>query len=227
MPVEILKQGTDNWAHILYKKNGAALAIDPLDESVYLKFLEEKNLRLAGILCTHYHPDHIEGVEGILKKYSVPVIGPNTFEAPSFVTQKVLDGPVTIDEFQIESFFLPGHSKSHCLYQEKTKNLLFVGDILFHLGCGRVFDCTPDILFESLQELKEFPISSEIFVGHDYRQANLRFCNEIKPKFYASLNLGDLDKSTSLEMELWWNPFLKTNSFDEWWELRQKRNTFK
>lgn len=227
MFIETLKQGSDNWAYILYNKKGDALAVDPLDEKVYLDFLKSKQLRLTGILCTHYHADHIQGVPELLKEFSVPVLGPNTTEAPAFITEKILEGQLSFEGFKLESFFLPGHSKSHCVFREKNKNWLFVGDILFHLGCGRVFDCSPEILFDSLQELKEFPVTSEIFMGHDYREKNLAFCRELNPSFYSALNLSDLDTSSSLEMELWWNPFLKASTFEQWWELRQKRNDFR
>lgn len=227
MYTQTFKQGTDNWAYILHNKKGEAIAVDPLDETIYLDFFKQKNLTPVGILCTHYHSDHTQGIPGILKKHKIPVVGPDSNEAPRFVTEKVLDGPLSFENFELESYFLPGHSKSHCVFREKKKNWLFVGDILFHLGCGRVFDCPPQTLFDSLQELKEFSMASEIFMGHDYRETNHAFCTELNPKFYSALNLDDLDKSTTLEMELWWNPFLKTASFEEWWSLRQKRNNFK
>lgn len=227
MFTQILQQGTDNWAYIIHNKKGEALLVDPLDEKIYVDFLTQKNLKPLGILCTHYHEDHIRGVDSLVKEYKIPVVGPNTEEAPAFVTEKILDGDLPFEGFQFEAYFLPGHSRSHCVYREKKKNWIFVGDILFHLGCGRVFDCNPEILYDSLQELKEFPMSSELFVGHDYRKKNHSFCMSLDAKYYSALNLSDLDKSTSLEMELWWNPFLRAASFDEWWQLRQARNNFK
>lgn len=226
MFTQIFQQGTDNWAYILHNKKGEAIAIDPFEEDLYLNFFTQKELTPIGILCTHYHNDHIDGVEGILKKFNIPVIGPNTNEAPSFVTNKILEGTLPFEDFKLEAHYLPGHSKSHLVYHETKKHWLFVGDILFHLGCGRVVDCNPELLFDSLQELKEFPMSSEIFVGHDYRKKNLEFCMNLDSKYYSALNLSDLDKSTTLEMELWWNPFLRAASFDEWWMLRQARNNF-
>lgn len=226
MFTQIFQQGTDNWGYVLHNKKGEAIAVDPLDESLYLKNLADKNLNLIGILCTHYHQDHIGGVEGLLKKFKVPVVGPKTEEAPPFISHKVLEGALPFENFQLEAHYLPGHTKSHCVYHEKRKNFLFVGDLLFHLGCGRVFDCNPEVLHDSLQEIKEFPISTEIFVGHDYRKKNHDFCMQLDSKYYSALNLSDLDKSTTLEMELWWNPFLRAESFDEWWALRQARNAF-
>lgn len=186
----------------------------------------QKKLNLVGILATHYHADHIDGIPELLQNHAVPVFGPDTKEAPTFITNKTFEGALNIEGFDLESAFLPGHSRSHCAYLEKKKNFLFVGDILFHLGCGRVLDCEPGQLFDSLQRLKEYPMSSELFVGHDYRKKNHAFCMDLDAKYYSALNLSDLESSTSLEMELWWNPFLRTDSLDEWWTLRQKRNSF-
>ncbi len=225
MFIDVFKQGTDNFGYLLSNKKGEAVAIDPLDAAPYLNLLEEKKLRLVSILATHYHHDHIEGIPALLKKNQVPVIGP-LGDAPDYVSEQVSDGPLHIDNFSLESYFLPGHSLSHCVFREPSKNWLFVGDILFHLGCGRVNECAPETLYASLQDLKEFHISSELFVGHDYREKNYRFCEVLDPKTYAALSVDDLELSTSLEMELWWNPFLKAASFDEWWELRQRRNVF-
>lgn len=226
MKIEIFKQGADNWGYVLSNNRGEAIAVDPLDDDIYTNLLHEKKLNLVGILATHYHADHIEGIPPLLKKHKVPVVGPDTAEAPPFITTKVSDGTFSLGSFSFQSRFLPGHSKSHCVYREAKKNWLFVGDLLFHLGCGRVLDSEPQTLFHSLQELKDYPPASEIFVGHDYREKNHRFCSELDPRIYSALHLSDLDKSTTLEMELWWNPFLKTSSFDEWWELRQRRNNF-
>lgn len=222
----IFQQGSDNWGYILYNKKGGALAIDPLESNLYLQYLETKKLTLEAILCTHYHSDHIQGIPDLIQKNKVPVFGPKDTAAPAFIDHQIYDGKINLDGFNIEATFLPGHSKSHIVYRETKKNFLFVGDLLFHLGCGRVVDGSPELLYDSLQELKEFPMASELFVGHDYRQKNHSFCTTLNPKFYSALNLSDLDKSTTLEMELWWNPFLKAESFDEWWQLRELRNKF-
>ena len=227
MFVDVFKQGSDNFGYLLSNKKGEVLAIDPFDANLYLKKIEDKKLNLVGILATHYHPDHIDGIPSLLNEKLVPVVGPESSEAPNFVTHLVGNETFNVEGFELEAHFLPGHSKSHSVFRETKKNFLFVGDILFHLGCGRVIDSEPQTLFESLQNIKDFPSYSEIFVGHDYREVNHRFCMEINPRVYSALNLSDLDESTSLEMELWWNPFLKAASFEEWWVLRQTRNIFK
>jgi hydroxyacylglutathione hydrolase len=224
--VEIFKQGSDNWGYIISNEKKEALAVDPLDATLYLKILETKKLNLVGILATHYHEDHIAGIPELLKNKLVPVVGPESEQTPNYITHKVGNDVFELESFRLESHFLPGHSNAHSVYRDPKKNLLFVGDLLFQLGCGRVLDSEPVTLFESLQYLKEFPTYSEVYVGHDYREKNHRFCMQVDPKYYSALNLSDLEKETTLEMELWWNPFLRAKSFDEWWDLRQKRNNF-
>jgi hydroxyacylglutathione hydrolase len=222
--VEIFKQGTDNWGYILRNAQNKCLLLDPLDANLYEKKIRSLKLTPIAILLTHYHQDHIAGVPELLKKFSIPVLGPEDNEqTPKIVTDKVA-GEIQLLENTVFCYTMPGHTRALNTYHFKKSKQLFVGDLLFNLGCGRVFEGTHEQHYASLQHLKELPINTEIFVGHDYREKNLNFAKKLDPNFYSALQLEDLQESTSLEMELWWNPFLKAPSFEAWKRLRDLRD---
>ena len=226
MKVEIFKQGTDNWGYIIRNKQDECLLVDPLDSKTYFEKILSLKLKPKAILVTHYHQDHVAGVPDIQKKFSIPVLGPDDNEkTPEIISERVAGEIQLLDE-TVFCYSMPGHSRVLNAYYFKKKKLLFVGDLIFNLGCGRVFEGTYEELYSSLQLLKEFPIDTEIFVGHDYREKNLNFAKSLDPNFYSALQLDDLQKSTSLEMELWWNPFLKAPSFEAWKNLRFMRDKF-
>ena len=221
--VDTFIQGKDNWGFIV-SNTYEAIIIDPLDAEKNLGRLKDK--KLVGILLTHYHNDHTAGVEGILSKHKVPVWGPaQNSQAPAFVSEKIFDdGSFSLGSFHFKTTLLPGHSLELASYFIDRK--IFVGDLLFNLGCGRVVDGDHQTLFDSLQKLKSFPVDLEIFVGHDYREKNLSFAQHLDPSYYSALSLDDLEATSSLEMELWWNPFLRVETFSDWKQLRDLRDNF-
>jgi hydroxyacylglutathione hydrolase len=223
------RQGTDNWGFIFYNdKSREAACLDPLEASLYLKFLESQKLVLKNIFITHYHWDHIKGVEEILKGTSSAVCGPDQGgETPSYIEKRISSNEsILFDNFPIQAIQSPGHSKSHLIYSIPKLNWLFCGDLLFNLGCGRIIDGQAEDLFESLQLLKDFSPATKLYFGHDYREKNLAFAKNLDPHYYAPVDTEDLEEHGTLESELWWNPFLRTQCFDEWLELRKLRNSF-
>lgn len=226
MKVEIFKQGKDNWGYIVANKENECILFDPLDSKIYLDKISSNKLTPKAVLLTHYHQDHILGVPEILKKYTIPVMGPDDNEdTPQIINQRVA-GEIQLLNSTIFCYSMPGHSRTLNAYFFKKTKLFFVGDLLFNLGCGRVVDGTHEELYTSLQMLKELPIDTEIFVGHDYREKNLNFAKKLDPSFYSALQIEDLQQNTSLEMELWWNPFLKAPSYESWKRLRDLRDQY-
>lgn len=222
--VDVFTQGNDNWGFVLSNKTNEAVIIDPLDAEKNLGRLKDK--KLLGILLTHYHDDHTRGVAKILKQHSVPVFGPGqNAKAPDFVSEVLKeDCKFNLGSFSFSANMLPGHSLDLAAFISSEK--AFVGDLLFNLGCGRVCEGDHRTLFNSLQKLKEYPVHWELFMGHDYRAKNLSFAQQIDPAYYAALHADDLDPTSTLEMELWWNPFLRVSDFSDWKQLRDLRDNF-
>jgi hydroxyacylglutathione hydrolase len=224
--VEIFRQGTDNWGYIIINKKNECLLVDPLDPKIYQERIISLKLTPISILITHYHHDHIAGVPEILKHYKIPVLGPDDNEETPEITSLKAAGEIQLLGESVFCYSMPGHSRALNAYYFKKSKFLFSGDLLFNLGCGRVLGGTHEELYSSLQLLKELPIDTEIYVGHDYREKNLNFAKSLDPNFYSALQVDDLHESTSLEMELWWNPFLKAPSFEAWKKLRDLRDKF-
>lgn len=219
------KQGKDNWGFIV-SSGSEAVAIDPLVSELYLDYLDAKNLKLVGILLTHYHWDHVKGVPQLLNGKDIPVIGPNDGgKTPNFVTNKINDSEgVQLGTFNFTTKAVPGHTTAMTTFG--FEEAFFVGDLLFNLGCGRILEGTHEQMFESLQWLKGLPKNSKLYVGHDYRKTNLAFAKSFDPDFYKNTPFDDLKEVPTLGTELHSNPFLRAKTFEEWKKVRNLRDVF-
>lgn len=177
-PIPILK---DNyiWA-IIDEKSRAALIVDPGEGKPVETYLETHSLTLRGIIITHHHWDHTNGILGILSKYDVPVFAP----AENIVgtTQIVKEGDtIHIPHFPLvfKVLAIPGHTLGHVAYY--SDHMLFCGDTLFASGCGRIFEGTPSMMYASLERLAALPEDTKIYCAHEYTLNNLRFATLVDP----------------------------------------------
>lgn len=149
--------------------------VDPGDANPVLAYLRVTGFTPAAILCTHHHPDHVGGVAAILDQYTAPVYGPANERIPR-VTHPVREGDrVTLPKLGIDFgvFDIPGHTAGHIAYH--GDGMLFCGDTLFSAGCGRLFEGTPEQMHRSLTKLATLPDDTQVYCGHEYTVANLRF----------------------------------------------------
>ena len=161
---------------------GRALVVDPGDAAPVLAELEARRLRLAAILLTHHHPDHIGGVAALLAALGpMRVYGPDDERIP-YLTQRVSDAmQVDFPELRLafETWSIPGHTLSHVGYV--GHGALFCGDTLFSAGCGRLFEGSPEQMNASLNRLADLPPATRVYAGHEYTAANLRFALAVEP----------------------------------------------
>jgi hydroxyacylglutathione hydrolase len=195
-----------------------AWVIDPGDARPVLKALEEYNLQLAGIFITHHHHDHSGGVQELLRKYpSAPVYGSH-LSPLSFITNHIKEGDeISCSDIKLKAMAIPGHTLDHTAYV--GNGWLFSGDTLFSMGCGKIFEGTPDQMYHSLQKLTVLPDETNVFCGHEYTLANLRFAEHVTPdnaaikeKIDAITELTDKHKPTlpsTIAEEKRLNPFLR------------------
>jgi hydroxyacylglutathione hydrolase len=214
---------SDNYIWLLRSQGASdAAVVDPGDEEPVIAALEREGLRLAAILVTHHHGDHIGGVEDLLHVWpQARVFGPADRRIPA-VTDPVADG----DEIRVpglEALFrvleVPGHTSSHIAYL--GEGALFCGDTLFAGGCGRVFDGTFEQLAASLQRIAALPPDTRIYCAHEYTEANLGFAAWVEPESPALAaraarvrELRSAGKPTVpclLSEELATNPFLRSD----------------
>jgi hydroxyacylglutathione hydrolase len=178
-PVRVLD---DNYAWIVGPHRGSfAVAVDPGQAAPVAAALARRSQRLAAILLTHHHSDHVSGVLELVAETAVPVYGPRRDAIPT-VDHPVGDGDrieVPDAELALEVLHVPGHTAGHVAYF--GHGLVFTGDTLFGGGCGRLFEGTALELLGSLRRLAALPPSTEVYCGHEYTVANLRFAAEIEP----------------------------------------------
>ncbi|MFL6713650.1 MAG: hydroxyacylglutathione hydrolase [Sulfurifustis sp.] len=173
----------DNYIWLIRGYSGQrVVAVDPGDAVPVLDFLQREGLELAAILCTHHHLDHVGGVADLVRQYPVPVYGPAA-ESIGGVTQPVGENdvvPLTAVDTSFRVIEIPGHTRGHIAYV--NDELLFCGDTLFSAGCGRLFEGTPAQMHASLSRLAALPESTQVYCGHEYTLANLRFALAVEPE---------------------------------------------
>ena len=222
MKVEIINQLKDNYSFIFYNDTLKSCVIDPADSNPILNFALENNLTIEDIFITHHHKDHTSGVKGILNAFpEVNIHSPSAqIENTRFVLRDGDEVNSCLNTFRIIK--TPGHTLDHIIYYDENNGVLFCGDTLFRLGCGRVFEGTLNEMFNSLKKINELGKNTIIYCGHEYTISNLNFLEKTLKKESAYLtvrnkindDLNNKGKSVPflLEDEKQYNLFLNQNS---------------
>ena len=222
MKVEIINQLKDNYSFVLYNNTLKSCVIDPADSNPILNFALENNLTIEDIFITHHHKDHTSGVKGILNAFpEVNIHSPSAqIENTRFVLRDGDEVNSCLNTFRIIK--TPGHTLDHIIYYDENNGVLFCGDTLFRLGCGRVFEGTLNEMFISLKKINELDKNTIIYCGHEYTISNLNFLEKTLKKESAYLtvrnkindDLNNKGKSVPflLEDEKQYNLFLNQNS---------------
>ena len=213
---------SDNYGVLIHDPESEQTAsIDAPDADAVIAALEEKGWSLTHILCTHHHADHTQGIAALKKKYECTVIGPRG-ESERATDLDVIVGEgdtIAIGGDMATIFETPGHTLDHIAYWFKENGLLFAGDTLFAMGCGRVFEGTYDQMWSSLSKLAELPPETRVYCGHEYTLSNARFAVTVDPsnealaerltEVEALREEGKPTIPTTIEKELATNPFLR------------------
>jgi hydroxyacylglutathione hydrolase len=198
-----------------------AAIVDPGDAVPVLDALAQSSLQPVAILTTHHHGDHVGGVAGLLERRRMPVFGPAGEQIPGR-THPLREGDVIAIDGLGASFRvldIPGHTAGHIAYI--GHGMAFTGDTLFTSGCGRLFEGTAPQMHASLSKLAALPRQTQIYCGHEYTQANLRFAAVVEPgnvdiqaraTACAALRARGLPTvPAALELEHRTNPFLRVH----------------
>ncbi|WP_127091151.1 hydroxyacylglutathione hydrolase [Aquabacter cavernae] len=174
----------DNFAVLIHDPVAQATAvIDVPEVGPVLAALEREGWTPNQILVTHHHADHVDGVPALKARYNATVVGPKA-EAAAIpgIDVEVVDGdPVAVGSLVGRVMETPGHTAGHVVYLFEDERLLFAGDTLFVMGCGRPIECEPPVLWKSLQRLRTLPDDLAIYVGHEYTVSNAKFALSVDP----------------------------------------------
>lgn len=217
-PIRALR---DNYVWLLQRGEDARCAVvDPGQHAPVLEVLERDDLELTAILLTHHHPDHVGGVPGLLERVDVPVHGPDDERLP-VEWQRHGDGDrVRLDalDLEFEVLDIPAHTRSHIAFH--GHGLVFSGDTLFSVGCGRLFEGTPADMQAALDRLAGLPRDTRVYCGHEYTDANCRFALQVEPDNAALQRRaeqarrltaeGRVTLPSTIAEELEVNPFLRS-----------------
>jgi hydroxyacylglutathione hydrolase len=221
LDVRPVRAFSDNYIWLIESPRlpGHVVAVDPGDAAPVIAELERRGASLAAILLTHHHADHIGGVPGLLQWAAVPVIGPEDARiAPRTRTVRDAERCDLPDlGLAFDILAVPGHTVSHIAFW--GHGALFCGDTLFSAGCGRMFEGTATQMNASLNRLRDLPPATQIFCGHEYTAANLRFALAVEPQNRAAQDYRDAvarlratdapSLPSPLSLELRVNPFLR------------------
>jgi hydroxyacylglutathione hydrolase len=215
---------SDNYIWLIESPHapGQVVAVGPGEAAPVVAELKRSGSSLAAILLTHHHPDHIGGVPELLRHWPVPVIGPDDARIAT-KSRTVRDGErcdLTNLGLSFEILEVPGHTVSHIAFW--GHGAVFCGDTLFSAGCGRMFEGTPKQMNASLNRLRDLPPPTQVFCGHEYTAANLRFALTVEPANGAALEYqervnriraaGNPSLPSTLDLEIRVNPFLRCDS---------------
>jgi hydroxyacylglutathione hydrolase len=232
--VEIINQLNDNYSYLISSnKNNLGIIIDPAESNKILDVLKKKKLNLNYIFITHHHNDHTSGVAGLVKAYpEVKIFSPS--ELNSISVNLISDGnTITTNLNEFEIIHAPGHTLDHIILCDQKNNLIFVGDVLFRLGCGRVFEGTLEQMHNSLRKLLNLSDKMLVYCGHEYTLNNIKFLEHIfkknkilesaKKNIISDLSLNKRSIPFHLGDEKKYNPFLNQNC-EMALELRSENN---
>lgn len=215
----------DNYVYLLREpESGAVGAVDPSEARPVFDALARLGWRLTHVLNTHHHWDHTGGNLELKERTGATIVGPKADEAriPG-IDDTVGEG----DGFQFgaetaQVFDIPGHTRGHIAFYFPSSRALFSGDTLFSLGCGRLFEGTPDQMWRSLSKLKQLPGDTRVYCGHEYTAKNARFALTLEPdnpalneraaEVRALRGKGLPTVPALMENELRANPFLRADA---------------
>jgi hydroxyacylglutathione hydrolase len=224
LDVRPVRAFSDNYIWLIESPRtpGRVVVVDPGDAAPVAAELNRSGATLGAILLTHHHADHIGGVEQLLRRATVPVIGPDDPRIP-LRTRTVRDRErceLPDLGLSFETLAVPGHTLSHIAFW--GHGALFCGDTLFSAGCGRMFEGTPTQMNASLTRLRDLPPETRMFCGHEYTAANLRFALAVDPANQAIRDHRDAVERTRardapslpslLSLEIRINPFLRCDN---------------
>ena len=229
---------SDNYGFLIRDEaTGLAACIDTPDANAILAQLDKLGWTLALIMNTHWHPDHAGGNAAVKAATGAQIVGPKEVERISPVDRLVSDGDVVeLGETRFEVMDTGGHTLGHITYFDAEGQIAFVGDTLFALGCGRLFEGTAEQMWTSLSRLAALPEETAVYCAHEYTASNARFALSVDDnpllktraqEIFAARERGEPTVPTTIAREKATNPFLRAGDAQRFAAVRAAKDAFK
>jgi hydroxyacylglutathione hydrolase len=215
------------------------VVIDPAEAEPVLAAAEQRGWTITQIWNTHWHPDHVGGNAAIKAATGCTITGPAA-EIDRIGTLDVTVGggdTVTMGDLRAEVIDVPAHTSGHIAYYMPSEDCIFVGDTLFAMGCGRLFEGTAEQMFDNMTRLAALPDETLVYCAHEYTQANGRYALVAEPgnsaiagrmaQVDAMRARGEATVPTTIALERATNPFMRANSAAQLAERRAAKDSFR
>ncbi|HEY0411813.1 MAG TPA: hydroxyacylglutathione hydrolase [Allosphingosinicella sp.] len=231
---------TDNYIWLVHEPaSGDTMVIDPAVAEPVLAAAAARGWRIGQIWNTHWHPDHTGGNAAIKAETGCLVTAPAA-EAARIPTldRAVRQGDrVLLGSIEAEVIEVPAHTAGHIAYYLPSQDVVFVGDTLFAMGCGRLFEGTAAQMHANLRRLGNLPPETSVYCAHEYTLSNGRFAVTVEPdnealarrmaEVEAARAAGEATVPTTIALELATNPFMRAASVEEFAERRRGKDNFR
>jgi hydroxyacylglutathione hydrolase len=185
LEVELIPCLSDNYAYLLYDQadSGPCAVVDPSEPEPVRRALAGKGLKLTHILNTHHHLDHTGGNIPLKEEFGAEVIGPakDRERIPGIDVGVDQSAPWRFGRHTARILEIPAHTRAHIAFAFEDEDVVFTGDTLFAMGCGRLFEGTPQMMWSSLSKLMQLDDAIRIYCGHEYTLSNGRFALTMEP----------------------------------------------
>jgi hydroxyacylglutathione hydrolase len=229
---------TDNYIWLVHDEpSGETAVVDPGDAAPVLAEAARHGWTITQVWNTHWHPDHTGGNLAIKQATSARISGPESGRIPGRDVGLAEGGEVRIGHHVGRVIEVPGHTLDHVALIFDSERVAFVGDTLFAMGCGRLFEGTPRQMFTSLGRLADLPEDTRLYCAHEYTLANARFAAHAEPGNQAIAarlgevremrDLGEITLPTSVAKERETNPFVRATNWQEFAKLRTEKDSFR
>jgi hydroxyacylglutathione hydrolase len=245
---------SDNYGVLVHDhRSGATASIDAPDAAEIERQLKSRGWQLTSIFTTHHHADHVEGNLALKERFGCTITGPasESEKIPGIDTTVAGGQSFTWAGREVRVLACPGHTRGHVAYSIPSEFLLFAGDTLFSLGCGRVFEGSMEEMYHSVNQFRTLSPSTYVYCGHEYTESNSRFALSVEPMnrmlqqraaVVAQLRKdGKMTCPSTIGEELKANPFLRADSreirrnlqmenaadSEVFGELRRRKDSFK
>lgn len=237
--IELFPCLTDNYGFLVHdRQSGETACVDTPDATEILTQANRKGWKITQIWNTHHHPDHTGGNLSLKQAGNINIIGAkqDAHRLPGITHQVEAGTVIYLGAHKVQIFATPGHTTAHISYYIPDAEAAFVGDTLFALGCGRLFEGTATQMFNSLQAICDLPDSTRLYCAHEYTLANGRFALTVEPENQnlktCMLQVEALRKQglptipTSVAQEKKTNPFVRAKNPQYLAKIRHMKDSF-